>query len=205
MKLETSNEQLILEAAEEEFLSKGYNGAKTTSIAKKAGVTHAMLHYYYRTKENLFQMVFQEKLRIIGSSFEIILDENLPFETMLRSFIEKHFDFITKNSTLVSFVYNEVRGNKENGVLLQNLLFSKINHISGLFEKKIEKEVANGTIKPIKPMELFMDIITLNLSVSLFFSVTGMLNLIQNPSEKGKLLQQRKEQNVEYILNTLRI
>lgn len=46
-----NNEQLILEAAEEEFLTKGYDGARTTSIARKAGVSHAMLHYYYRTKK----------------------------------------------------------------------------------------------------------------------------------------------------------
>ena len=45
-------EALILEAAEKEFLEKGYLGAKTTSIAEAAGVTHAMFHYYFRTKDN---------------------------------------------------------------------------------------------------------------------------------------------------------
>ena len=44
-----SKESQILEAAEKEFLTKGYNGARTTSIAKEAGVTHAMLHYYFRS------------------------------------------------------------------------------------------------------------------------------------------------------------
>lgn len=51
MKEETSNtEQSILKAAEKEFLKKGFSGSKTTEIAKEAGVTHAMLHYYFRTK-----------------------------------------------------------------------------------------------------------------------------------------------------------
>ena len=44
----------ILQAAEKEFLEKGYAGAKTTDIAAAAGVTHAMLHYYFRTKDKLF-------------------------------------------------------------------------------------------------------------------------------------------------------
>ena len=62
MKEETSNtEQSILKAAEKEFLKKGFSGSKTTEIAKEAGVTHAMLHYYFRTKENLFNKVFEEK------------------------------------------------------------------------------------------------------------------------------------------------
>ena len=52
MKEETSNtEQSILKAAEKEFLKKGFSGSKTTEIAKEAGVTHAMLHYYFRTKQ----------------------------------------------------------------------------------------------------------------------------------------------------------
>ena len=52
-----TTEQLILEAAEEEFLLKGFDGARTTAIAERAGVTHAMLHYYFRTKEQLFERI----------------------------------------------------------------------------------------------------------------------------------------------------
>lgn len=52
MKEESVNtEQAILKAAEKEFLKKGFSGSKTTEIAKAAGVTHAMLHYYFRTKK----------------------------------------------------------------------------------------------------------------------------------------------------------
>ena len=43
-----NKEQAILEAAEREFIAKGFAGARTTSIAEAAGVTHAMLHYYFR-------------------------------------------------------------------------------------------------------------------------------------------------------------
>ena len=50
-------ETRILEAAEKEFFEKGYAGARTTSIAEAAGVTHAMLHYYFRTKDNLFERI----------------------------------------------------------------------------------------------------------------------------------------------------
>lgn len=50
-----NTEELILLSAEKEFLEKGYSGAKTTAIADAAGVTHAMLHYYFRTKDKLFE------------------------------------------------------------------------------------------------------------------------------------------------------
>ena len=55
---ESTTENLILKAAEEEFQTKGFAGATTTSIAERAGVTHTMLHYYFRTKKNIFYRIF---------------------------------------------------------------------------------------------------------------------------------------------------
>lgn len=204
LKTETTNEKLILEAAEEEFITKGYNGAKTTEIARKAGVTHAMLHYYFRTKENLFQKVFQEKVRMIANSFEVIFDDNLPLETIVRTFVEKHFDFVMKNEGLVNFVYNEVKANKENSILLRNILMTKMTYIFGHFEKVIEREISKGTIKPIKAMDLFSNIISLNLASSMFFSITGIIGSVHEFEYSEDLLKQRRENNVQFILFSLK-
>lgn len=204
MKEETTNEKLILQAAEEEFILKGYSGAKTTAIAQKAGVTHAMLHYYFRTKENLFKKVFQEKVQMIASSFEIIFDEALPFEQVIRAFIEKHFDFVMGNAELINFVQNEIRMNKENLVILRKILLSKINYVFSRFEKMIENEVAKGSIKTIKPLDLFMSIITLNLSVSISFSLSKGIGLIKDGEHREHFLKLKKEDNVQYILYSLR-
>lgn len=204
MKEETTNEKLILDAAEEEFISKGYNGAKTTAIAKKAGVTHAMLHYYYRTKENLFQKVFQQKVQMIANSFESAFDENLPFEKIIRNFVEKHFDFIMENPGLINFVYNEARTNKENIASLREILSSKVNLILNRFEKIIKRESSIGTIKTIEPIELLGKIVTLNLSTSLFFSIGGKLFLNQELENEKELLARKREDNVQYILYSLK-
>ena len=68
-----STEQAIMDAAEEVFLEKGYNLATTTLIAKKAGVTHAMLHYYFRTKEHIFMKVLEKILRELMQSFRPVM------------------------------------------------------------------------------------------------------------------------------------
>ena len=74
-----TKEQQILAAAEQEFLTKGYDGARTTAIAKVAGVTHAMLHYYFRTKEQLFERIVDEKFATMSRSmFAIMGDPKLP-------------------------------------------------------------------------------------------------------------------------------
>ena len=109
MKEETSNtEQSILKAAEKEFLKKGFSGSKTTEIAKEAGVTHAMLHYYFRTKENLFNKVFEEKARQLADTFLSRVDESLPFLEKIKCFIEAHFDLLTANPELPLFIYREI-------------------------------------------------------------------------------------------------
>jgi AcrR family transcriptional regulator len=74
-----NTEQQILKYAELEFLEKGYDGARTTSIAKAAGVTHAMLHYYFRTKELLFERIIEKKMSEITPLItSLVGNENLP-------------------------------------------------------------------------------------------------------------------------------
>ena len=108
MKKEDNTEQLILKAAEEEFLEKGFVLAKTTEIARRAGVTHAMLHYYYRTKENLFEQVFRQKVQLVAKSLDTAFDEQLPFAQQLETLIQVHFEFIQANPRLPFFILNEI-------------------------------------------------------------------------------------------------
>ena len=70
--IDRTREAAILKAAEEEFLTKGYAGARTTEIAKVAGVSHTMLHYYFRTKENLFNCVYEQKVKLLSESISVL-------------------------------------------------------------------------------------------------------------------------------------
>lgn len=67
-----NKEHEILVAAEQEFLTKGFDGARTTSIAQAAGVTHAMLHYYFRTKEQLFERIVDDKFAQMSHSMFVM-------------------------------------------------------------------------------------------------------------------------------------
>ena len=62
MEHKEGTDERILKAAENEFFTKGFAGARTTAIAENAGVTHAMLHYYFRTKEQLFNTVLKRNI-----------------------------------------------------------------------------------------------------------------------------------------------
>lgn len=202
-KTDITTERTILEAAELEFLDKGFAGAKTTAIAKRAGVNHAMIHYYFRTKENLFTMVFQQKIRILAESFSQSFNEELSFFDQLKLAIGTHFDFIAANPRLLFFVYGEIITNDRRKKMLVQSVFPKLKGIVKRLKDGIDAEVENGTIRFIRPTELLMNIIALN---AITFLAMPLLQIIKrNNNEVEKLLKQRRENNIQFIINGLKI
>ena len=205
MKNKVDNEQLILEAAEREFLDKGFKNASTTAIAERAGVTQAMVHYYYRTKEKLFNKVFQIKVLKAAGSFEAALCDSGIFEDVIRNFIEKHFDFVAENPQLMNFVYNEITSNADSRKLVLEVMEPKVKPILGHLAKLIDDEVKKGTIRQIKIIDLMMNIASINL-ISVM-ALPMMKELIPNQPDEVyvNFLKERKESNVQFILNALKV
>lgn len=199
-----NTEQMILEAAEAEFLEVGYSGAKTVSIAKRAGISHSMLHYYFRSKENLFQTVFRRKVQTLLLAFESISD-HLPFEEAIRLFIEKQFDFVAQNPHLPRFILNEIISNRDNLNLVVEVVRPKIEWILGRVEKLLNEEIAKGGIRPISFRDFIMNILSLNIST---FIALPVLENILPAGMDGKVkefyLNERRESNVQFILNALK-
>ena len=104
-----SAESRILAAAESEFLDKGLEGARTTSIAARAGVTHAMLHYYFRTKGQLFERIITSKIEELKDMLSIVFTiDKGDFVRGIRVVVERHFDFLASNPTLPHFMIKEI-------------------------------------------------------------------------------------------------
>ena len=79
-------EDKIFEAATEVFVSKGMDGARMQDIADHAGINKALLHYYYRTKDHLFNAVFEKIAGQMFKKFAPVFDENLTLEEKIRFF-----------------------------------------------------------------------------------------------------------------------
>lgn len=200
---EINTEQAILKAAEEEFFTKGFAGSKTTEIAKAAGVTHAMLHYYFRTKENLFNKVFQEKSALLANSFRSLVDDDLPFFDKIKASVEIHFDMLAQNPRLPLFIIKEILGNKQREDTCREAILPNIKETLGKLTEAVEKEIEKGTIRPISPIDLVMSVISLNMFV---FVAKPMIELIidGDNAEYKAFLEHRKKENVEVILSRLR-
>lgn len=204
MKEEGNNtEQAILEAAEQEFYKKGYAGSKTTEIAKAAGVTHAMLHYYFRTKENLFNKVFVEKSKVLAGSFTSKIDPNLSLKETVRISIEAHFDILVENPTLPLFIYREIFANENGEDVCRQTLLPNFKVAIHSLEKLIDEEMAKGTIRPISAIDLMTSAIALNVFVFIAHPMIKLL-LEEKGEDYQEFLARRKKENVEIILSRLR-
>lgn len=204
--IQKSTEQAIMDAAEELFLEKGYNLATTTLIAKKAGVTHAMLHYYFRTKEHIFMKVLEKTLGELKQSFRPVMSKDEPFWETLEKGISTHFDFFAGHPRFATFLYDTVMHNPELIVRLKESFFPILRRIYDFHIGMIRKEMAEGRINEVDPVQLVSDIITLNLSTYLLMPVADRVfpdpegnSLVSDEKKLKELLEIRKTEIIALI------
>lgn len=198
-----NKEILILEAAEREFVQKGYGGARTTSIAKAAGVTHAMLHYYFRTKEQLFNRIIDKKMsEIVPLITHLFGNGSLPLEERIKEAISIHYDFIVANPELPRFLLNEVLPNKERCGILKSKaanVFDQLGHL----QDEVDKAASNGEIENFNVLMLFQSILFLNICSIMATPFTENI-LGDNTTTKEALIAARKTENIETIMRRIK-
>ena len=199
-----SKEQQILASAEQEFLAKGYDGARTTSIAQAAGVTHAMLHYYFRTKEQLFERIVDEKFETMSHSmFAIMGEPSLPIVERIKGGIEAHFDFIAANPLLPRFVINEIISRPERYKLLYKRVGAVIDNVYCDLQFEIDRSAERGEIEWVDVKMLFISILSLNIFTFLAYPFMEPL-MGELMADREGFLAARKAENIETILRRIK-
>ncbi len=204
MKAEDKNtECLILEAAEKLFLEQGLTKTTTGQIAKLAGCNQALVHYYYRTKDNLFDKVFEEKIRLMASNMLTISTTGITLEERVKKMIETHFNFLKQNPKLVAFVLNEINSNPDRLFSLADKLQQYPKSVLLQLESDLNNEIEKGTIRPISAIDLILTIISLNVTLFLFFPIfQKVLNLSDESMQE--VIENRKKEIINTIMIRLR-
>ena len=112
LKLET--QQKILQAAREVFIEKGLQGARMQEIADRAGINKALLHYYYRSKDQLFESIFEDAIGRIIPQFASIFSSGKPLKELMFVFFNFYNDFFRENPYMPQFFFHEIWQNPEN-------------------------------------------------------------------------------------------
>ncbi len=199
--LDLSTEQKILEAAKKVFIQKGLDGARLDEIATEAGINKALLHYYFRSKENLFETIFDQMIAKIAPDFTAIVESNKTIEEKIEHFVHRYIDFVSENPRLPVFMITEVNRNPERmkDILGHTQNFAKMQQFA--FQMITEMQV--GRIKSFNPLHLILNIISL--CVFPFIAKPVIQAVLQiKDDDLSIILQQRKEEVSSFLREALR-
>jgi TetR/AcrR family transcriptional regulator len=194
-------EENILAAAKKVFVRKGMSGARMQDIADEAGINKALVHYYFRNKEKLFEVIFRDAAQQLFPRINIIFDAELPLFEKLERFAEEYITVIIENPYLPLFVLNEI--NQDPHRFLQKMWSGKTRPNPTKFLEQIEREVKRGTIKRISPIQLLMNL----LSMCVFPFVAQpmfQVNLGIDEMQFRAIMEQRKKEIPRFIIDSIR-
>jgi AcrR family transcriptional regulator len=157
-KLDFTTEEKIKNAALKLFTQKGFAATRTRDISEEAGINLALLNYYFRSKEKLFQLVMGETLRVfITGMLEILNNQDTSIEEKIRIFVTRYTELLMQQPELPMFIFHELRVNPEN-------LAAKMG-ADGLFKsyfvKQLKAEMEQGKLPSIHPLHFVMNMVGL--------------------------------------------
>jgi AcrR family transcriptional regulator len=154
---DSSTEDKILEAAKSEFLEFGLYGARMQSIANRAGMNKALLHYYFRNKEQLFDKVFESALERYFSNMDVLSEEQLDFKERVHRLADRFLDFLTEYPQMALFLIKEVSANQ--ALFIEKVEKSQKGNTTLL--KALMDANRKGLISVQDPMLFFVQLISL--------------------------------------------
>lgn len=194
-------EEKIFEAATDVFVEKGMDGSRMQDIADRAGINKALLHYYYRTKERLFNAVFEKIAGKIFARFAPVLDENISLEDKIRFFYREHLSFLQNNPRLPAFLLNEINRNPARiKKLVSNIDIGKLY-------KTLEKQHKAEFVKYNITEKSLPQLMTTIASISVFpFVAKGILAGIFEKMgiDFDKYIEERKDYAAEFVIKALK-
>ncbi len=199
-KKDENTEEQILEAAKNIFQTKGMDGARMQEIADAANINKAMLHYYYRSKQLLFEAVFKNAFALLAPQLHTILNDDSSIEDKVKNFTSNYISFIIKHPYLPNFILQELNRNPD--------FLNKIQDSSTLlniskFKERLNLEIQEGLIKPISAEQLFVNILALNIFP---FVAKPLVKAFTKVDDKGfkKLMEERKTEVSNFIINAIK-
>lgn len=158
MAKDNTTETKIAEAAEKVFLQKGIAGARMQEIADAAGINKALLHYYFRNKQTLFDYVFEKVFQTFAEALREVFATEETLEVQIRNFIQRYLQIFEEKPGIPLFIQTELYRNPQ--------LVERFTLLESVFEaqnlrKRIAQKVSEGEWKHIRVADFLTNLIGL--------------------------------------------
>lgn len=202
---EQNLEQKIIDVAEKIFMDKGFDSTSTTDIAKKVGCNQALIHYYFRTKENLFQQIFYKKFEDLMILLSSPLFDKSTLNNKIKACIDSYFTTLENNPKLPILIINELLTKPERRKFIHDFILGNPKRIELYknFCALINKEIECGNIRKIEPTDLIINIISLTAFTFISQPIITQFIGSENPATTD-FIEHRKEEIITLIINGIK-
>jgi AcrR family transcriptional regulator len=189
IKADVPTEEKIKEAARKLFTEKGFDAVKTRDIAEEAGINQALLNYYFRSKEKLFDIVMIENFeQFVKQLIPVMGDEALSFDDILEKVTGSYIDMLKHNPDLPFFIINQMRS--ESSKLLE--IRERMVGVRSIFIKRLEDGRLKKKMSPANNAHMMMNFMGLIIfpfvAQSILMKVNGL-----SKKEFNELMDERKK------------
>ncbi len=196
-----TTEEKILEAAKEVFENKGMTGSRMQEIADRAKINKALLHYYYRSKQLLFEAVFKTAFNKLAPQINTVLNSDQSICEKIKNFSNNYTTFMIKHPYLPNFILQELNRNPE---FVKELISTKTFPSMTNFKNQIRDAVKNGKIRPIEAEQLFINILSLNIFP--FIGAPLIKGFIESNDKEYKIILERRKTEVsDFIIQSIKL
>lgn len=198
-------EDRIKAVAQQLFLEQGFAATSTTQIAREAGCTQALVHYYYRTKENLFRQIFLEQIQAAMDVIVRSLNNDVPFDEFLGNAISLYFDTLMKDPRLPYFALEELVSNPERRKYLRENIVKKPQYAMYYMQldARVRHEQQAGRLVQVDTSDIIFSVASL--TVFNFIGLPMYRDLLErNDEQVREFLLHRKKEVIRLILNGLK-
>jgi AcrR family transcriptional regulator len=200
IKVADNSEERIRIAARKVFMERGLSGARMQDIADEAGINKALLHYYFRNKEKLFEMIFREAFDNFFPKIAGLIASDISIEEKIEQFCGAYIDMLLDNPYIPLFVLNEV--NKQPRQFREKFWKNR-EPLYKNFGMQIQAAIKKKEIKPVEPAHLFLNMISMCIfpfiSKPMWIIATGM-----DESKFGEFMKERKKVIPKLIIDSIK-
>lgn len=195
----TTRDKLI-ETAKELFLTKGVDRVGVREIATKAGINLSLMNYYFRSKEMLFEAIFEMLVNEKALVLKQILNSEKPLEEKIRDYVYGYIDLLVEDQLLVSFVLSVIHRNNDKIASMKSI-YNLYN--TDFFAAQLKSEIEKGNIRNVDPEQFYVNMISLILFP---FSIKPLISDRNKLDERTTklFLVERKKIVYEMLMATLR-
>lgn len=195
-----TTEEKIFNAARIVFQKKGFSGTRMQEIADEANINKAMLHYFFKNKEHLFENVFMHAFSQLAPQINDIFNSDESVFDKIKKFTSSYISFVMEHPYLPSFIIQEMNNNPE-------FVIRFLNHDNRpnpfMLLNQIENEIQKGILKPIPAKQLLLDIFAM--TVFPFAAQILVKGIIQiEDQEFNHLMEERKTYIANQIINSIK-